>query len=428
LNQKILMALRAIAQLIGDKDAMRIMPFSELSQSNLVVDAIYESSHDGQLRGEPISKLLPGVGNMGGFRISGKGDNKKLIGLFTTGEDKDWPDSLDLNTGQFIYYGDNKTPGHDLHDTPKDGNKILRYVFELLHSDKDCRLKIPPFFLFKKHPTNKGARSVQFKGIAVPGFSGMAATEDLVAVWKTTSGQRFQNYRSVFTVLDIPVVNRAWVNDILAGNHASNNAPKNWQKWVKIGHYEALKSEPTTIIRTEDQQLPETKLKTQILESVWQYFDHAIPAEKKKRAFLFEKFAARLFEMSDDRVKVDEITRGTADGGRDAIGKYRLGLKDDPVFAEFALEAKCYQPAINGLNANRVGVKEVARLISRIRHRQFGVLVTTSVVHKQAYQEVRDDRHPIIFIAGIDIAEILISKGLNTPRSVQEFLNKEFPS
>ena len=30
------------------------------------------------------------------------------------------------------------------------------------------------------------------------------ATADLVAVWKTTKGQRFQNYRAVFTVLDAP--------------------------------------------------------------------------------------------------------------------------------------------------------------------------------------------------------------------------------
>ena len=113
---------------------------------------------------------------------------------------------------------------------------------------------------------------------------------------------------------------------------------------------------------------------------------------------------------------------------RDAVGRYLLGLSDDPVYAEFSLEAKCYQPGFNGKSVNRIGVKEVSRLISRIRHRQFGVLVTTSVVHKQAYQEVREDRHPIIFISGRDIAEILVRAGFNTPQAVTTFLEIEFPT
>jgi len=405
---------------------MKIIPFEQLSQSNLVVDAIYESTHNGLLSGEPLSKLLPGLGNMGGFRPSGRGEDKNLVVLFSTGEDKDWPDTLDLNTGQFTYFGDNKTPGHEIHDSKKGGNKILRRVFELLHVTKADRAKIPPFFIFKKLATANGSRSVQFKGIAVPGYPGVSATEDLVAVWKTTDGQRFQNYKSLFTVLDIATLSRGWVIDILAGNANSEQAPKVWRDWIDKGHYAPLKSEPTTIIRSEAEQQPDTPLKTNILKAVWSYFDHPNEAEKKRRAFIFEHFAARVFQMHDHRVLVDEITRGVADGGRDAVGRYLLGLTDDPVYAEFSLEAKCYQPGLNGKSINRIGVKEVSRLISRIRHRQFGVLVTTSVVHKQAYQEVREDRHPIVFITGRDIAEILIKSGYNTVEAVTQFLNAEF--
>lgn len=405
---------------------MKIVEFSKLSEEDLIVDAIYESSHDGQLSGEPISKLLPGLGNMGGFRSSGKEKDKNLVVLFSTGEDKDWPDTLDLNTGQFIYFGDNKTPGHEIHETQKGGNKILRRVFELLHASPPNRVLISPFLIFKKYPTENGSRSVQFKGIAVPGYPGMAGTEDLVAVWKTTNGQRFQNYKSSFTVLDIPVITRDWVNDILAGNVNSDNAPDVWRRWVETGHYQPLKSEPTTIIRSDQEQLPDTPLKREILNAVWLHFDHEDDSEKRRRAFIFERFSARIFQMHDHRVIVDEITRGVIDGGRDAVGRYLLGLTDDPVYAEFSLEAKCYQPGTEGMQANRIGVKEVSRLISRIRHRQFGVLVTTSTVSKQAYQEVREDRHPIIFIAGRDIAEILIKSGYNTKDSVNEFLNSEF--
>lgn len=397
---------------------MKIIPFPELVESDLLVDAVYEGGLDGQLSGEPISKLLPGSGNMGGFRVSGRGERKNWVVLFTTGEDRDWPDTLDLSTGQFVYYGDNKTPGHELHDTRAGGNKVLRHAFSRLHADHEPRCDIAPFLIFKKLPTATAARSVQFKGLAVPGFQGLSATEDLVAVWKSSDGQRFQNYRATFTILDVPVVKRAWIQDLAAGNSRTANTPKAWIDWLESGRYCPLAAEATTIIRSVEQQSPDTALKHRILAFVWQYFKDVPTA--------FEAFAARIYQMTDSRVIVDEITRGTIDGGRDAVGRYLLGLGDDPVYAEFSLEAKCYRPALGGDTPNTVGVKDVSRLISRIRHRQFGVLVTTSIVARQAYQEVREDRHPIIFISGRDIAEILIKNGFNTEGRVEALLKNEF--
>jgi len=397
---------------------MKIIPFSELVESDLVVDALYEGGSNGQLAGEPISKLLPGSGNMGGFRVSGRGERKNWVVLFTTGEDRDWPDTLDLSTGQFVYYGDNKTPGHELHDTRAGGNKVLRHAFSCLHAHQDPRTGIAPFLIFKKLPTATASRSVQFKGLAVPGFQGLSATEDLVAVWKSSDGQRFQNYRSIFTILDVPVVKRAWINDLAVGISRTANAPKAWIDWLESGRYCPLTAEATTIIRSVEQQSPDTALKRRILACVWRYF--------KVVPIAFEAFAARIYQMTDSRVIVDEITRGAIDGGRDAVGRYLLGLGDDPVYAEFSLEAKCYQPALDGEALNTVGVKEVSRLISRLRHRQFGVLVTTSIVARQAYQEVREDRHPIIFISGRDIAEILIKNGFNTEGRVEALLKNEF--
>ena len=397
---------------------IKTVQFENISTTDLVVDAIYESSADGQLSGEPISKLLPGSGNMGGFRVSGRGGRKNWVVLFTTGEDRDWPDSLDLNTGKFIYFGDNKTPGHELHDTRAGGNKVLRHAFAMLHDDVSPRVDVSPFFIFKKHQIKNRARSVQFKGLAVPGFPGLSATEDLIAVWKSTDGQRFQNYRSTFTILDAPVVSRAWIADLAAGIANTINAPKAWQDWVTTDTYNPLVAVPTTVIRSVEQQTPDTPLKASILERVWTHFQNTPIA--------FEAFAARIYQMTDSRVIIDEITRGTIDGGRDAIGRYSLGLPDDPVYAEFSLEAKCYRPPISGVAPNTVGVKEVSRLISRIRHRQFGVLVTTSLIARQAYEEVREDRHPILFISGRDVAEILIANGFNTVERVAALLASEF--
>lgn len=396
----------------------RIIPFEQLPTADLIVDATYEGGQAPNSGSDPIAKLLPGAGNQGGFRAAGSGDQKRFVVLYTSGEEGDWPDYLDLNTGQFTYYGDNRTPGHELHETVRGGNRLLRRAFEQAHADAAARALVPPFFVFSKNPTAASSRSVQFRGLAVPGFPGLPATEDLVAVWRTTAKQRFQNYRAVFTVLRVPTVTRAWIEALAAHPTESRAmAPKPWIKWLEAAAFEPLASEPTKITRSEADQRPDTPLKVAILERVWRHFKDS-PHE-------FESFAARIYQMTDPaRVIIDEVTRASVDGGRDAIGRYLLGLNDDPVYAEFALEAKCYRPHSDESSANTVGVREVARLISRLRHRQFGVLVTTSVIARQAYEEIRSDRHPVILICGRDIAEILIRAGYGTVDRIDALLQQ----
>lgn len=396
---------------------MRMFNFGELGSADLIIDAVYEGGNAGNAGDDPISKLIPGIGNMAGFRYSGQTEEKKIIVLYTSGENKDWPDALDVHSGKFTYYGDNRTPGHELHDTPRKGNAILRRVYDLLHADGDLRA-IPPIFIFSKYPTENSARSVQFRGLVVPGYEGMPSTEDLIAVWKTTNNQRFQNYRATFTVLDIPHINRQWLVDLNAADARSVHTPELWAQWRDTGIYKALQSEPTTIIRSPELQRPQNHLQEQLLNAVFNHF--------KDNPIAFESFAARVFQLHDSRAVIDEITRGAVDGGRDAIGRYVFGVEEDPVYVEFALEAKCYQPPIGTARPTTVKVKDVARLISRLLHRQFGVLVTTSIIARQAYKEVREDRHPVIFLCGRDITEILIAKGYNTVNRVEEFLFDQF--
>ena len=100
-------------------------------------------------------------------------------------------------------------------------------------------------------------------------------------------------------------------------------------------------------------------------------------------------------------VRQIDITRPWRDGGRDALGKYFIGYGDSSLMVDFALEAKCYS------SNSGVGVKELSRLISRLRHRQFGVLITTSYLSKQAYEELKDDAHPVIIICAKDIVDVL---------------------
>lgn len=382
---------------------MRVIPYEQLGGADLIIDAVYEGQARSMLGGEALSAVLPGIGNMGGFRASGTDDNRRFVALVTSGREPDWPDQLDPSTGQFVYYGDNRRPGHELHNTTSGGNKLLQATYAHLHSHPNRRSEIAPFLVFESVRTPISSRSFRFLGLAAPGYPGLSATSDLVAIWKATGGERFQNYRAEFSILNVPVVPRQWLRDLAAGNPLSNACPEAWRRWVQNGQYDLLTAENTTQIRSTAEQTPSTAAQKAVLQTVWDRFADA-PIE-------FEAFAARIYQMTDQRVIIDEVTRGSVDGGRDAVGRYLIGLKEDPVYAEFALEAKCYRPGLNEHAPNTVGVKEVARLISRIKHRQFGVLVTTSVIARQAYAEVREDRHPIVFITGRDIAEILIRNG-----------------
>lgn len=116
--------------------------------------------------------------------------------------------------------------------------------------------------------------------------------------------------------------------------------------------------------------------------------------------------------------KYFSLTRPWRDGGRDALGFYSIsagGKVNASLKIDCALEAKCYSPN------NGVGVKEMSRLISRIRYRQFGIMITTSYVDKQAYQEVVEDGHPILIVTATDIAQILRENAINSS-NVNEWL------
>jgi hypothetical protein len=42
--------------------------------------------------------------------------------------DPDWPDTVDRESGTFVYFGDNKRPGRALHETLRFGNELLRRI------------------------------------------------------------------------------------------------------------------------------------------------------------------------------------------------------------------------------------------------------------------------------------------------------------
>jgi hypothetical protein len=214
-------------------------------------------------------------------------------------------------------------------------------------------------------------------------------------------------------VLNVPVVSRAWIKQLLDADPLGSESPQAWRAWVKSRTYSPLVAPPTAIIRSRVQQEPLEKDRP-LLALVHEHF--------APNPYGFEQFAADLWAASERNVDKIDVTRPWRDGGRDAVGDYLIGPKTDPVAVEFALEAKCYAPG------HSVGVRETSRLISRLRHRQFGVLVTTSHVDAQAYREIRDDGHPVVILAGRDVVEMLKRSGFDTAAALRKHLLEKYHS
>lgn len=390
--------------------------FEDLDKSDLIVDCIYKGGTAPNMSAEPFHKLIPECENAGGFRKKLRRDGSgkyAYIVLYTSMQELEWPDYLDEETGIFRYYGDNREPGKEITDTKKKGNKILETVFTLLNEGIALE-DIPPFFVFKK--TGQG-RDVQFLGLAAPGNPKISPDRDLIAFWRTVKEKRFQNYEAYFTILDtgnVPI-SRKWIQSLI-DDHQNNlqYAPPVWKKFVREGRngIRALQAPRLFKIPSRYEQLvaksdEEGKKCLNYIRDHYQAFPQG-----------FEACAVDIVKKMDSNFMDFSLTRPWRDGGRDAIGQYSIstgGKYNYPLKLDCALEAKRYD------ENNSVGVKEMSRLISRIRYRQFGILVTTSYINKQAYEEVVQDGHPILLVTASDIAGIL-RKNAITSENVEQWV------
>ena len=380
----------------------------ELRNTDLNIDKIYRGGRSGHSGDDPLHHLL-GVSNQGGFRILGSKQAPELVVLTTSMNDAEWPDTIDAENGVFTYYGDNKEPGKDLHDTGRYGNHLLKLIFEMSHGGQSARNQVPPILIFRSLG-KPHYRDVKFLGLAVPGGGAARETEDLVAIWKSHQGSRFQNYRATFSILNEATINRNWLNAIRTKSNPKVLEPATLRDWRASGVARRLKAVRSRAVRCKEEQLPQTARHVQLLNVIRTFFI-SDPVR-------FEKCAARIAELYLGSVVQLNITRPTRDGGYDAFGIYQIGAGENAIAVEFALEAKCYD------SSNSIGVKEMSRLISRLRHRQFGVLVSTSFVSNQAYCEIIEDEHPIIVISASDIGGILDEAGLGSVEALSKWLHQ----
>ena len=377
--------------------------YDHIKSADLYVDAVYCSPRPskGGYADDVLTVMLHNCRNTGGFRIPHRKDRTiPYIGLHLCDYEPAWPDSYDADTGILVYYGDNREGGKDVEKTDIGGNLQLHKMFDNLHLGGSNLKEIPPILVFK----NTGEkRDVRFLGLAVPGVKNAHSDEYFTTVWRTKNGVRFPNYVAKFTILDLgnEFVSRAWIEALMSDDPNKDAlAPSAWINFQKKGLSAVKPLEAPSDINYPGKaaMLPNNKDDMKMLRIIHNRYGKSDPEG-------FEKLAVKLMYMMDPNYRNIVHTRLTKDGGRDAVGQYVIVSPGDSISVECAMEAKCYDPGKKG-----VGVRETSRLISRIRNRQFGILITTSYINKQAYTEVKEDKHPIMFCTGKDIVQLLKEK------------------
>ena len=336
----------------------------------LRVDNFYRNTNNWKLSEDEFNKFFKfeneGIANAQGFRdkkkISSKSTDIRKCAfclLVTSLGEPEWPDNLDLETGTFIYYGDNKKPGAAIDATR--GNRFLEFIFSNLHSQQ--RVNIPPILCFEAVKINNKS-FMKFLGLAVPGSQGLSSVEDLVAVWKVSQSKRFQNYRSIFTILKEDIILRKWLEDLVNGINPieSDYCPKTWRYWFETGIYKALESAKRILPRSKASQMPISSEEKDILSYLFNEFTDRD----------FEYASAEIVKILDTNFRNLTVTRFSRDGGKDVVAEYYLGHIDHQIRLSAFIEAKKWK-----LDSS-VGVKPVMRLISRLKHKDIGVFVTTS--------------------------------------------------
>lgn len=225
-----------------------------------------------------------------------------------------------------------------------------------------------------------------------------------MAFWRNINQNRFQNYEAYFTILDTGCepITRKWLWHLINDHeHALDYAPVAWKEFVKRGR-EGIRPLIAPAMKTIPDKLDQIQMDNEGLRSLSRIRELC----KKDNYVSFEACATNIVSMMDSNLVNFVLTRPWRDGGRDAIGDYLISQKNNspnpPLRLDCSLEAKCYDWTKQG-----VGVHEMSRLISRLRYRQFGIMVTTSYVAQQAYEEVVEDRQPILIVTATDIASTL---------------------
>jgi restriction endonuclease Mrr len=125
-------------------------------------------------------------------------------------------------------------------------------------------------------------------------------------------------------------------------------------------------------------------------------------------------FITTLF-FADQKYNRGWITVGSGDRGVDFVGRLDIGHDSFSNTSIVVLgQSKRYKNSISG--------ERLTRVASRMTRGYIGVVVTLDTFTKQAQEEIKDDRLPIILINGKKVAELLLTYMKNNNKTLAQIV------
>jgi len=352
-------------------------------------------------------------------------DRTPLINFHTNPfkEDEDespWRDLIFQEEGRVLYNGDNKSSEKNANDTF--GNKkVLENLPLYFSKNRSERLKAPPILVTKTIKIGNKTGFRQFIGIGI-----INEPPILVQQYEKGNNNVFTNYQFEITLISLAsedLFNWDWIDDRrnknISDEDSLKNAPKNWIKWVNVGSEVVskiqLKINSYRLISESDQRdlLPNNKKIIDDLLNI-HYPDPIIDGIR------FEALASFITTLyfSDKNYYRGWITVGSGDRGVDFVGRLDIGHDSFSNTSIIVLgQSKRYKNSISG--------ERLTRVASRMTRGYIGVVVTLDVFTRQAQEEIKDDKLPIILINGKKVSELLLTYINKSGKKLTEIVKEQ---
>lgn len=338
-------------------------------------------------------------------------------------EDEDespWRDLIFQEEGRVLYNGDNKSSEKNANDTF--GNKkVLENLPLYFSKNRIERLKAPPILVTKTIKIGNKTGFRQFIGIGI-----INEPPILVQQYEKGNNNVFTNYQFEITLISLAsedLFNWDWIDDRrnknISDEDSLKNAPKNWIKWVNVGSEVVskiqLKINSYRLISESEQRdlLPNNKKIIDDLLNI-HYPDPIIDGIR------FEALASFITTLyfSDKNYYRGWITVGSGDRGVDFVGRLDIGHDSFSNTSIIVLgQSKRYKNSISG--------ERLTRVASRMTRGYIGVVITLDVFTRQAQEEIKDDKLPIILINGKKVSELLLTYINKSGKKLSEIVKEQ---
>lgn len=333
--------------------------------------------------------------------------------------DTPWRDIVLQDSGQVIYFGDNKSERFRANETR--GNKRVLEVLPLYFSQNSVEKNLaPPIIVTKTVKIGEKTGFRKFIGLGI-----ISDAPELVYQYEKNGDRVFANYRfkvTLFSLGEEGELNWAWIDDrkdsSIPTEDCNAKAPAAWKKWINHGAEVLgsvqLKIRPYRIIPIVEQK----KMPGKNRAIVHELLDIHYP-DSTKDGVRFEAMAAFITELffENQNYFTGWITQGVGDRGVDFVGRLDIGQDELAKTSVIVLgQSKRYKNPISG--------ERLTRVASRMTRGYIGVVITLDTFTPAAQKEINDDKLPIILINGKKVAELLLKYLHTTNKSLSELVKQ----